>query len=58
MFFNIFLFCLKVYSETLNVSEDGVEFEIFTIISTDSLLAYERKYYLQVYLGSFSYKIV
>ena len=58
MFFNIFLFCLKVYSETLNVSEDGVEFEIFTIISTDSLLAYERKYYLQVYLGNFSYKIV
>ena len=31
---------------------DGVEFESFTIIPTDSLLAYENKYYLQVYLDN------
>ena len=33
----------------LNLPEDGAECESFTIISIDSLLAYENKYYLQVY---------
>ena len=33
----------------LNVREDDIEFESFTVISIDSLLVYENKYYLQVY---------
>ena len=41
-----------------NLSEDAVEFESFTIISIDSLLVYESKYYLQVYLDSCAYNIV
>ena len=36
----------------LNVPEDGVECEFFTIISIDSLLVYESKYYLEVYLDN------
>ena len=33
----------------LNVPEDGAECEYFTVISTDSLLVYENKKYLEVY---------
>ena len=46
---------VKVYTNfrDLNVPEDGVEFKPFTIISIGSLLVYENKYYLQVYLDSF-----
>ena len=33
----------------INLPEDGVACESFTIVSIDSLLAYENKYYLQVY---------
>ena len=33
----------------LNLPEDNVECESFTIISIDSFLSYENKYYLQVY---------
>ena len=32
----------------LNVTEDDIECESFTVISIDSLLLYENKYYLQV----------
>ena len=42
----------------LNVPEDGVQCESFTIISIDSLLVYEKKYYLQKYLDNFAFKIV
>ena len=42
----------------LNVPEDGVKFGSFTIISIVSLLVYENKYYLQVYLNSYAYKVV
>ena len=42
----------------LNVPEDNAEYESFTIISTDALLAYKTKYYLQVYLGNCTYEIV
>ena len=42
----------------LNVQEDGVEWEPFTIVSTDPLLVYENKYYLQVHLDNLTYKIV
>ena len=37
---------------------DDVACETFTIISIDSLLAYENKYYVQVYLDNCAYKIV
>ena len=41
----------KVYTNfcSLNVSKDGVECKSFTIISIDSLLAYEKKYYNSKY---------
>ena len=50
----------KVYTSfrDLIVPEDVIEFESFTIISVDSLLVYDRKYYLQLYLDSCAYKIV
>ena len=41
----------------LNVPEDDIEYESFTVISIDSLLVCENKYYLQVYLGNCAYKI-
>ena len=49
----------KVYSNFhgLNVSEDDIECESFTVTSIDSLLVYENKYYLQVYLDNCTYKI-
>ena len=42
----------------LDVPEDGVEYESFTIISIDFLLVYENKYYLQVCFDNCAYKIV
>ena len=44
----------KVYTNFrgLNVPEDGVECKSFTVISTDSLLNSDNKYYLQVYLDN------
>ena len=40
----------KVYNNFrgLNIPEDDIECESFTVISIDSLLLYENKYYLQV----------
>ena len=38
--------------------EDVVEYKSFTIISIDSLLVYESKYYLQVYFDNCAHKIV
>ena len=40
------------------MAEDHIECESFTIISIDSLLVYDIKYYLQVYLDNCAYKIV
>ena len=50
----------KVYTNFrgLNVPEDGVECESFTVISVDSLLAYDEKYFLRVFLDNCAYKIV
>ena len=50
----------KVYTSfgVLNVAEDGVEYIWCTIISIDSLLVYENKFYLQVYLDNCAYKVV
>ena len=49
----------KVYSNFrgLNVPEDDIECKSFTVMSIDSLLVYENKYYLQVYLNNCPYKI-
>ena len=33
------------------------EFESFTVISTDSLILYDSKHDIQVYLGNYAYKI-
>ena len=41
----------------LNVPEDNVECESFTIIFIDSLLVYENKYYPKVYLNNCAYSI-
>ena len=40
------------------MSEDGVESKSFTVTSTDLLLDYDNKYYLQVYLDNLASKIV
>ena len=37
--------------------EDDIECESFTVISIDSILVYENKYYMQVYLNDYDYKI-
>ena len=37
----------------INVPEDHIEFESFTACSIDSLIVYENKYYVQVYLDIF-----
>ena len=34
---------------SLSVPEDDTECKSFTVISIDSLLVYDKKYYLQVY---------
>ena len=38
--------------------EDDVDCESFTVLSIDSLLVCDSKYYLQVYLDNCAYKIV
>ena len=49
----------KVYTNFcgLNVPEDDIKCESFTIISIDYLLLCENKYCLQVSLGNCAYKI-
>ena len=50
----------KIYTNFcgLNVPENDIECESFTVIFNDSLLVYDKKYYLQVYLDNFVYKTV
>ena len=52
--------CYKVYTKfsSLYVAGNNVESEFFTIISIDSLLVHESKYYLHVYLDNCDFKIV
>ena len=38
--------------------EDDIECESFTVIYIDSLLVYNQKYYLQVFLNNCAYKFV
>ena len=56
----ISIFGDKIYDSFhgLNAPEDRVEFESFTIISIDCLLAYESIYCLKVYFENFADKIV
>ena len=42
----------------LYVPEGDIECESFTVISVYSLLVCDKKYYLQVYLDNYAYKIV
>ena len=49
---------IQTYFYDLNVPEDDIECECFTVISIHSLLVYDKKDYLQVYLGNCAYKIV
>ena len=42
----------------LNVPEDDIEWESFTVICVDLLLAYDNKYYLQVCFDNCACKIV
>ena len=50
----------KVYTNFrgLNVPEDDIECKSFTFISIVSLVVYQNKYYLQVYLENYACKIV
>ena len=50
----------KVYTNfcRLNVPENDIKCESFTVISIDSLLIYKNKNYLQVYLDNCACKIV
>ena len=50
----------KVYTNFygLNVSEDDIECESFTVISIDSLLVFSKKCYLQIYVDNSAYTIV
>ena len=41
-----------------NMPEDDIKCESFTVISIDYLLVYDEKYYLQIYLENFVYKIM
>ena len=43
---------------SLNAPQDRGEYELFTIFSTGLILAFENKYYLQVYLDNCSQKII
>ena len=49
----------KVYTNFrgLNAPEDDIECKTFTVISKDSLLVYDNKYYLQVYFDNFPIKL-
>ena len=38
--------------------EDDIECESFTVISIDSLLVYDKKYYYLVYLNNCTFKTV
>ena len=46
---------LKFSTEIIKLE---IKCESFTVISVDSLLVYESKYYLQLYLGNCACKIV
>ena len=50
----------KVYANylVLNVPKDDIESKSFEVICIDSLLVYENKYYLQIYLDNCANEII
>ena len=50
----------KVYTNFrgLNMPEDDIQCDSFTVISIDSLVIYDNKYYLKEYSGNCAHKIV
>ena len=50
----------KVYTNFcgLHLPVDDIECESFTVISNDFLILYENKYFLQVYLEYYTYKVI
>ena len=55
---------IKIYGDNvytnfrgLNMSENDIECESFTVISINSLLVYKNKYYLQIHLDTCSNEI-
>ena len=42
----------------VNMPEDVIEFEFYTVIPINYLLVYESKYYLHVYLNNCPYRFV
>ena len=48
----------SLYYRALNIPEDDIECGCFTVISIDSILLYDKKYYLQVYFDNCAYKTV
>ena len=53
-------FGYKVYTNFrgLNTIEDNIECKSFPVICIDSLVLYDKKYYLRVYLDNSAYQIV
>ena len=51
---------IKFYTNCcgLNMPEDSVESKCFRIISIDSLIICQNKFYLQVYVDNCAYKII
>ena len=52
-----FILNFGITNSVLNLPENDIECESFTVISIDSLLVYNEKYYIQVFLDSCAYKI-
>ena len=52
--------CDNVYTNlhSINLPEYGAECKSFTIICIDSLLVYDNRYYLQVYLDNYASEII
>ena len=50
----------KVYTNFcgLHLPVDDIECESFTVISNDFLILYENKYFLQLYLEYYTYKVI
>ena len=49
---------IKFMLIVVNMPEDVIEFEFYTVISINYLLVYESKYYLHVYLNNCPYRFV
>ena len=52
-----YIYTVYTNFRSLNVPEDDIECQSIIVISIDSLLLYNNKYYLRVYLDNCAYKI-